>query len=98
MMPHMSDLLVEPQAGWVRLTLNRPAARNALNTALLADLAGCLAALAEDPACRVAVITGADGNFAAGADIGEIQNLGGDTWSLFFRDVDGMELEVCAPA
>ncbi|MEP6659897.1 MAG: VOC family protein [Acidimicrobiales bacterium] len=32
-----------------------------------------------------------------GADIGEIQRLG-DTWSLFFRDVDGMELEVCAPA
>lgn len=35
---------------------------------------------------------------ASGADIGEIQQLGGDTWSLFFRDVDGMELEVCAPA
>ncbi len=34
---------------------------------------------------------------ALGADIGDIQNLGGDTWSLFFRDVDGMELEVCAP-
>lgn len=33
---------------------------------------------------------------AAGADIGEIQRLG-DEWSLFFRDVDGMELEVCAP-
>lgn len=32
----------------------------------------------------------------AGADIGEIQQLGGD-WSLFFRDVDGMELEVVAP-
>ena len=31
----------------------------------------------------------------AGADIGEIQRLG-DEWSLFFRDVDGMELEVCA--
>jgi len=31
-----------------------------------------------------------------GADIGEIQQLG-DEWSLFFRDVDGMELEVCAP-
>jgi catechol 2,3-dioxygenase-like lactoylglutathione lyase family enzyme len=30
-----------------------------------------------------------------GADIGEIQRLG-DEWSLFFRDVDGMELEVCA--
>ncbi len=32
-----------------------------------------------------------------GADIGEIQQLGSE-WSLFFRDVDGMELEVCAPA
>ena len=32
-----------------------------------------------------------------GADIGEIQRLG-DEWSLFFRDVDGMELEVCAHA
>ena len=30
----------------------------------------------------------------AGADIGEIQRLGGE-WSLFFRDPDGMELEVC---
>ena len=34
---------------------------------------------------------------AAGADIGEIQRLG-DEWSLFFRDPDGMELEVCAKA
>jgi catechol-2,3-dioxygenase len=33
----------------------------------------------------------------AGADIGEIQRLGSE-WSLFFRDVDGMELEVCAPS
>jgi catechol 2,3-dioxygenase-like lactoylglutathione lyase family enzyme len=32
---------------------------------------------------------------AAGAqEVGEIQQLGSE-WSLFFRDVDGMELEVC---
>ncbi|MDQ6697553.1 MAG: VOC family protein [Actinomycetota bacterium] len=30
----------------------------------------------------------------AGAEIGEIQQLG-PVWSLFFRDPDGMELEVC---
>jgi catechol 2,3-dioxygenase-like lactoylglutathione lyase family enzyme len=34
---------------------------------------------------------------AGGADIGDIQRLG-DSWSLFFRDPDGMELEVCTPA
>ena len=34
---------------------------------------------------------------AAGAEIGEIQQLGSE-WSLFFRDPDGMELEVCAKA
>jgi len=34
---------------------------------------------------------------AAGADIGEIQRLGSE-WSLFFRDPDGMELEVCCKA
>jgi catechol 2,3-dioxygenase-like lactoylglutathione lyase family enzyme len=35
---------------------------------------------------------------AAGAqEVGEVQRLGAE-WSLFFRDADGMELEVCAPA
>ncbi|HEV7761565.1 MAG TPA: VOC family protein [Acidimicrobiales bacterium] len=34
---------------------------------------------------------------ALGAEIGEIQRLGGE-WSLFFRDPDGMELEVCCSA
>jgi catechol 2,3-dioxygenase-like lactoylglutathione lyase family enzyme len=35
---------------------------------------------------------------AAGAqEVGEIQRLG-DEWSLFFRDPDGMELEVCCSA
>jgi catechol 2,3-dioxygenase-like lactoylglutathione lyase family enzyme len=34
---------------------------------------------------------------AAGAEIGEIQRLGSE-WSLFFRDPDGMELEVVAHA
>ena len=32
-----------------------------------------------------------------GAHIGEIQRLG-TVWSLFFRDPDGMELEVCCDA
>jgi catechol 2,3-dioxygenase-like lactoylglutathione lyase family enzyme len=35
---------------------------------------------------------------AAGAqEVGDIQRLGHE-WSLFFRDPDGMDLEVCCPA
>ena len=33
----------------------------------------------------------------AGAEVGEVQRLGNE-WSLFFRDPDGMELEVCCHA
>lgn len=34
---------------------------------------------------------------AGAQEVGEIQRLGNE-WSLFFRDPDGMELEVCCPA
>ena len=64
------DLIIAHEPGWTRLTLNRPAQRNALNTALLGDLARALRAAEADPACRAVVIAGAEGNFAAGADIG----------------------------
>lgn len=68
------DLIIEHLPGWSRLTLNRPAVKNALNTALLGAVAAELARLAGDPACRAVVMTGAEGNFAAGADIGEIEH------------------------
>lgn len=34
---------------------------------------------------------------AGAQEVGVVQRLG-DEWSLFFRDPDGMELEVCCPA
>lgn len=67
------DLIVEPHGPWTKLTLSRPEVKNALNTALLARLAEVLSALAKDKACRAVLLTGAEGNFAAGADIGEIE-------------------------
>lgn len=67
------DLIIEHLPGWSRLTLHRPEAKNALNTALLGRIAAELMRLAEDSACRAVVLTGAEGNFAAGADIGEIE-------------------------
>lgn len=70
------ELIITPREGWTLLTLSRPAARNALNTALLASVADALTGLTQDPACRTVVLTGADGNFAAGADITEIEHKG----------------------
>lgn len=70
------ELIITPREGWTLLTLNRPAARNALNTALLAAVSGALANLTQDPGCRAVVLAGAEGNFAAGADIAEIEHKG----------------------
>lgn len=69
----MNDLIITRHDGWTELALNRPEQRNALNTALLAAIAGALAQAAEDPGCRAVLMTGANGNFAAGADITEIE-------------------------
>lgn len=69
----MEHLIVTAFDGWARITLNRPNARNALNTSLLADLAEALGRLAADTNCRAVLLCGAEGNFAAGADIAEIE-------------------------
>ncbi len=70
----MEQLITERQDGWARLVLHRPEAKNALNTALLAAIAAQLGQLAQEDACRAVLICGAEGNFAAGADIGEIEH------------------------
>ncbi len=75
-MRFMDELLIDTQPGWVRLTLNRPAARNALTTTMLARLADEMDRLTVDRTCRVVLIRGAGGHFAAGADIGEIEAKG----------------------
>ena len=55
------------------LTLDRPAALNALNSTLLDGLVEALEALDTDPACHVVVIRGSgERAFAAGADIREM--------------------------
>jgi enoyl-CoA hydratase len=69
----MEHLIITAKDGCTRLTLSRPPARNALDTALLGDIAATLARLAADPACRAVLMQGAEGNFAAGADIAEIE-------------------------
>ncbi|HYQ25549.1 2,3-dehydroadipyl-CoA hydratase PaaF [Stenotrophomonas sp.] len=68
----MSDLIVTRQGRVLLLTLNRPAARNALNNALLSELATTLEAAATDSEVSVCVIAGNERFFAAGADLNEM--------------------------
>jgi len=55
-----------------RLTIDRPDKRNAMTAAMWAGLPGVLAALADDSAVRVLVVTGAGPSFCAGADIADL--------------------------
>jgi 2-(1,2-epoxy-1,2-dihydrophenyl)acetyl-CoA isomerase len=63
------DLLFERQGGIATLTLNRPAARNALTTGLFLEMERLLGEIEADDGVRVVVLTGAGGGFSAGADL-----------------------------
>lgn len=60
--------LDHPREGVARLAISNPAKRNALDHAILDGLAGILGELDA----RCVIITGSDGMFSAGYDIGEI--------------------------
>jgi enoyl-CoA hydratase len=67
----MSDpaVLVERDGHVLTITLNRPDKRNAFNAEVLCLLCDAWDLLDADPELRVAVMTGSDGNFSAGADL-----------------------------
>ena len=69
----MENLILTPHPGWLHIALNRPAVKNVLNSATLAELAEVLTQAATDRTLRAVLISGTDGNFAAGADIAEIE-------------------------
>jgi enoyl-CoA hydratase len=54
------------------VTLNRPEALNALNSALMGDLAQAITALGADERVRAIILTGSEKAFAAGADVAEM--------------------------
>jgi enoyl-CoA hydratase len=69
----MDDVILTETAGGVRtITLNRPAARNALNRELTARLAEALTTAEDDPDVAAVVLTGADPAFCAGLDLREV--------------------------
>jgi enoyl-CoA hydratase/carnithine racemase len=82
----MAAILLEERAdGVLRLTLNRPEARNALSIELMTALVEALGRAADDPHSRVAVIAGAGPAFCAGHDLRELrQDARRETYQRIF--------------
>jgi enoyl-CoA hydratase len=68
-------ILVERQERVGRVTLNRPKALNALNSALITELVQALTEFDSDPGIGCTILTGSERAFAAGADIAEMSGL-----------------------
>jgi 2-(1,2-epoxy-1,2-dihydrophenyl)acetyl-CoA isomerase len=62
-------VLIDITDGIATVTLNRPQALNALDTAMAEALPAALSRCEEDPAVRAVVLRGAGDNFMAGGDI-----------------------------
>src|SRR3974377_1661562 len=61
--------LVDRSEGLVTITFNRPRKKNALTAENWTVLSEVLTELETDPSTRALILTGADGNFSAGADL-----------------------------
>jgi len=78
------NLLYDCSDGIANVTINRPKALNALNEATLKELLCLFAAIREDAAVKVVILTGAgEKAFVAGADISEMQPIDAVTGRQF---------------
>jgi enoyl-CoA hydratase len=63
------EVLVEQRDRILIITINRPKAKNAVNSAVAHGLAAAVDRLDDDPGLSVGILTGAGGSFCAGMDL-----------------------------
>ncbi|MFC4767451.1 enoyl-CoA hydratase-related protein [Effusibacillus consociatus] len=84
---NFENLLFSVEDGIATVTLNRPKALNALNSALLTELSELVDSIAKDNSIQAVILTGAgEKAFVAGADIAEMKGktpLEGRAFSQF---------------
>lgn len=73
-----SVVLLEVEDRIATITLNRPAARNALSSEVLALLPELMERAGDDDDVDVVILTGADPAFCAGLDLKELGSTGGN--------------------
>ena len=84
-------LIVTVEDSIALIRLNRPDALNALNSALMAELAQALTAADGNDQVRCIVLTGSEKAFAAGADVREMADK--SFVDVFMADLFGPEVE-----
>jgi len=90
------NILVEKSDGVGLITLNRPAALNALCKALVEELAAALDDLEGDDGIGCILLTGSEKAFAAGADIKEMKDKSFmDVYKADFITVDWGRIATC---
>jgi enoyl-CoA hydratase/carnithine racemase len=84
----MSLITTEDRGPVRHVVLDRPEKRNAMNQALLSQLADALGAAADDGSVHCVVLRGEGPVFSAGVDLGELASFAGDPSVLRpFRNV-----------
>jgi enoyl-CoA hydratase/carnithine racemase len=84
----MSLVTTEDRDAVRHVVLNRPEKRNAMNQALLVELAHALRAAGDEDAVHCVVLRGAGPVFSAGVDLGELASFAGEPSVLRpFRNV-----------
>jgi enoyl-CoA hydratase/carnithine racemase len=73
------DVLYEVRDRIAVVTLNRPDRLNAWTSAMNGSVRAAIGAAAEDSGVRAIVLTGAGRGFCAGADMGLLQDIGGES-------------------
>ena len=74
------NIAIEDKGEYAVITINRPGALNALSSTVIAELITAVNEIELNDDLRVIAVTGAgDRAFVAGADIGEIRDLGSST-------------------
>ena len=89
-------IVVETAGPVLVIRLNRPEALNAINAAMMRELAAAVTAAERDAAVRCIILTGSDKAFAAGADVREMAGKG--FVDAFAADFFGAEADTIARA
>lgn len=89
-------LTVDHKEGVTRITLDRPAVRNAFDDALIGALTKAFTDAGADPAVRAVVLAGNGPAFCAGADLNWMKRMAGYSYDENLADVRGLAAMLAA--